>query len=258
MTAAAVVAPDRAIEQELIAAGYPAANIRCLAHGVPIPPPRTRAARTAARATLATAHPALAVDDWVPLVVYTGRLHRHKAVKTLVAAWEPIAARWPNARLWLAGDGPARNATERQIEAMNLGGRVKTVGVFDTVDVLLAAADLLVFPALEAGTSMSLLEAMAAGLPIVASDIPGHRSLVTDNRHGLLVPPGDAAAMSAAIGRLFDVPDLAQRLGAAARERAAAEFSIARMADEHLTLFHDLISARRGTTGEGSVRQSHP
>ena len=122
---------------------------------------------------------------------------------------------------------------------MNLGGRVVLVGVFDQVDALLAAADLFVRPTIEAGTSMAVFEALAAGLPVVASDIAGHRQWIADGCEGLLASPDDTAAWSAAIGRLLDDPELAARLGGAARQKAAG-FSLAKMADAHLTLFQGL------------------
>lgn len=241
MKAAALVGPSEAIQRELQAAGYPRSRIHHVPDGVPIPPPRDPATRATARSVLAEANAAMETFDWMPLAVYTGRLSRGKGLPHLVAAWQPIAARWPNARLWLAGDGPYRAELMRQAEALNLGGRVLAVGVLDEVDELLAAADLFVMPSEEAGTSLSLLEAMAAGLPIVAADTPGNRAVMADGQQGLLVPAAGPRALSAAIARLLDHPDLAARLGTAARERVLAEFSLAKMVDRHLTLFQGLV-----------------
>jgi len=250
MKAAAFVGPSRAIQRELQAAGYPRQRIHYLPDGVPVPPPRSPAAKAAARAVLGAAHAALQMPHWAPLVLYTGRLHPRNGLKHLLAAWEPILARWPHARLWLAGDGPDRAALRGQIEAMNLTHRVVLVGVFDTVDELLSAADLFVLPSLEGGGGLSLLEAMAAGLPIVAGETAGNRAVLCDAREGLLVPAADGGAVSAAIARLFDQPDLAARLGAAARDRATAEFSLAKMADAHVTLFERLVDPDLSTTGQ--------
>jgi glycosyltransferase involved in cell wall biosynthesis len=107
----------------------------------------------------------------------------------------------------------------------------------------LAAADLAVRPTPEPGTSLAVVEALAAGLPVVASDIPAHREWITDGRNGLLASPNDRAAWSAAIDRLWTEPGLAARLGVAARRRAA-EASLAKMADAHLTLFEGLRRSR--------------
>ena len=114
------------------------------------------------------------------------------------------------------------------------------VGVFDQVDALLAAADVFVRPTSEAGSGLALLEAFAAGLPVVASHIPGHRDWIDDGHDGLLAP-ADAASWALAIGRLLAEPEFAARLGQAARQKAA-DYSLANMVDMHLTLFQELRS----------------
>ena len=255
MKAAAFVGPSRAIERELQAAGYPRRRIQYIPDGVPIPPPRSPATKAAARAVLRDANTALEMPRWAPLAVYAGPLCPDRGLKHLLAAWEPIVSRWPHARLWLAGDGPDRAALQGQIEAMNLAHRVTLVGVFDTVGELLSAADLYVLPSLEGLPSLeevgrlSLLEAMAAGLPIVASDTQSNQAVLRGGREGLLVPVDDRGALSAAIARLFDQPDLVARLGAAARDRVTAEFSLAKMADAHVTLFERLVDPNLSATG---------
>jgi len=240
MGAAALIASSRIVQQELRLAGFPDSRIQMVPAGVPLPPPRPPIARRAARAALADANPALQMPDWAPLAVYTGRLEKFKQLKHLVAAWRPIVQRWPNANLWLAGQGPDRADLVRQIESLNLTGRVMVVGAFDEVDDLLDAADLFVSPSPQAAPSTSLFEAMAAGLPVVAADTPGNRDLIDDGREGLLVPVTGAAMLSAAINRIIDETGLAARLGTAARERAA-DFSLAEMVDRHVRLFEELV-----------------
>jgi glycosyltransferase involved in cell wall biosynthesis len=241
MKAAAFVGSSRALHRELQAAGYPRPRIQLLHDGVPIPPPRSPKAKAAARAVLGEANAALEVPHWAPLALYAGPMHAGQGLKHLLVAWQQIVARWPQARLWLAGDGPDRAALQGQIEAMNLGHRIALIGVFDTVDELLAAADLFVLPSLDGDVCLVLLEAMAAGLPIVAGDTPGNRSVLSDGREGLLVPADDAGALSSAIVRVLEQRDLAAGLGAAARERAMAEFSLAAMADGHVALFQHVM-----------------
>jgi len=241
MKAAAWVGSSRAIERELQAAGYPRTAIHLLPDGVRAAPPRDPAAMAAARAALIQANATLEMPAGTPMAVCIAPLRRDTALRHLISAWHTVVARWPNARLWLAGEGPDRRVLSHQIEALNLTGRVVLVGVFDELDVLLDAADLFVLPSLQGGTSLALLEAMAAGVPIVAGDVQGNRDAITDGRHGLLVPPGNVDALAATIVRLLQRPDLAAQLGVAARERAAAEFSLAKMANGHLTLFQSLI-----------------
>ena len=92
------------------------------------------------------------------------------------------------------------------------------------------------------GSPVALLEAMAAGLPIAAVDAAANRSVLTDGQEGLLVAADDPAALMTEMARLYKEPDLAARLGNAARARAEAEFSLARMADQHVTWFEKLVS----------------
>lgn len=113
-------------------------------------------------------------------------------------------------------------------------------GVFDSVDELLEAADVFVLPSLAEGMSLSMLEAMAAGLPVVASDISANRDLVTDAETGLLATVGDAHSLAAAVTRVFDEPELASRLAAAALASVAGRYSIDATMDEHLKLFASL------------------
>ena len=97
--------------------------------------------------------------------------------------------------------------------------------------------------------SLAMLEAMAVGLPVVATDIPGNRGLVTHQENGLLVPTQDVESLSAAIERLLDDRQLAARLADAARRQVQEHFSVAGMVDRHLELFEDLVG-----TGPGKDR----
>jgi len=240
----ALVAPSRQIEQELIAAGYPRARIHYLPHGVPIPPVVDADRKAAARDALISANPGLRMPDEAPLAVYVGRLHEAKGLGYLVAAWQRVAEALPDARLWLVGEGPYRKALEERVIDLDLLGRVFLAGVFDGVDEVLAAADLAVLPSRDEGPSLSLLEAMAAGLPIVTTDLVGNRELATDREHALLVPARDVDALSAAIVRLLAQRELALRLGAAARDRAQSRFTLGQTADAHLRLFETLLTAK--------------
>ena len=248
LNAAGLVAPCAAIERELQAAGYRRSRIRRIPDGAAAKAARTPSAKVAARSDLADANVVLNVPTRAPLAVYSGRLEPDKGLGHLIAAWSPIVGRWPNARLWLAGERPDRAALAGQIDASGLTGRVIPVGVFDEVDELLAAADLFVSPSPRAEIPLSLLEAMAAGLPIVADDSPGHREAVVNGQHGLLVAATDRAALSSAIERLIDQQDLAARLGTAARKRALDEFSLANMVDRHVTWLEYLIQSNAKST----------
>lgn len=244
MDADALIAPSPAIERELIAAGYPRDRIRYLPNGVALPAERDAVARREARESLAELDPALALAPEAPLVLYTGRLHEMKGLGHLLLAWPAVLARHPLARLWLVGEGAYRKELAERIDNLGLGGQVRLAGAFDDVEEFLLAADLFVLPSLEEGMSLALLEAMALGLPVVATSIPANQVLI-DDCHGRLVPPADPIVLAAAINDVLDHADAARRLGEAARRRVSANYSLDKMVTEHLALFELLVARGR-------------
>lgn len=245
LRADALLAPSRAIERELIAAGYRRDRIHYLPNGVPLLPPRQPADRQAARLALAELDRSLTLATGAPLVLYTGRLHAMKGLDDLIEAWSTVARQFPTARLWLVGDGPERGRLLARISDAGLVGKVTIVGPFDDVEDFLQAADVFALPSLEEGMSLALLEAMAGGLPAIASDIPANRQIITDADDGRLAPPRAPQALATAIIELLEQPALAARLGAAARQRVEHDFSLDTMVDRHLSLFEKLLAARR-------------
>jgi glycosyltransferase involved in cell wall biosynthesis len=254
--AAALVGATPLLEAELQAAGYPRPRIHYVPLGVTIPPARAPGAKADAREVLAEAQKALELPRWAPLLLYVGRLAPGRGLEPLLDAFSGVATRRTNARLWLVGAGPMERTLQQRAESLGIGARVVTPGVFDEIDGPLAAADLFVQPTPEDGTPQALVEAMAAGLPIVATDVPGHRALLTHEESALLVPPADAAALGAAIGRLFRETGLGPRLGAAARRRAEAEFSLANSVGQHLTLFEQLTDTDAAATPQRPTTES--
>lgn len=237
----AFVAIAEPARRELLDAGYPAERIHAIPNGVAIPPDRPEGNRDAARKELAQAHPQLDLPPDARLAVYAGRLDARKGLATLVQAWPRVLQEAPEARLWLVGEGDARRRLTDQIRRLDLPDRVLLAGRYDAVDDFLRAADLFVLPSEEELMSMALLEAMAAGLPIVASDIPANRHLISPGKHGLLAPAKKNAPLAEAILSLLADRDRASTLGQAARRRASDHFSLAAMADAHLELFERLI-----------------
>jgi glycosyltransferase involved in cell wall biosynthesis len=150
----------------------------------------------------------------------------------------------PHARFAIAGEGPERARLEQIVSSLGLSGRVAFLGHRSDVPDLLAAADIFALPSLYEGAPLSVLEAMAAGKAIVTSSIAGTNELVRDDESALLVEPGDAIALAAALRRMLADSALRARLGAVARERAAADFSVTR-ATERVTRVYEHLLARQ-------------
>ena len=233
----ALIAPSPAIERELIVAGYSRKRIHYIPNGVPMPELRDAANRAEARADLAEADPSLAIGNDAPLAVYTGRLHEMKGLDYLVRAWPRVLKQLPTARLWLVGDGPHRQALHELIGHLGLWGFVYMAGSFDDVEEFLRAADLFVLPSLEEGMSLAVLEAMAIGLPVIATNIPANEAIVADGLTGRLSPPRNADRLAELVIELFNDRPQAQRLADAAHQQVIEKFSIDRMIDDHLELF---------------------
>jgi len=234
--ASTFIAPSDAIATELREAGFAAERIARIDNGVAIPPLRAPAARDASRAALGEANHDLRLEPNAPLAVYTGRLHPDKGLLDLVNAWRPIAERWPAARLWLVGEGPQREDLFRRISDIDLKYRICLPGAFDDTEDVLQAADMFILPSYSEGMSLSLLEAMGAGIPVVASDITGNRALVTHEESGLLVPPRDVRGLSLAMTQLLEQPALRMSLGSRARQEVQEKYSLEKMGREHLEL----------------------
>ena len=242
-SAASVVAPSDEIASELSAAEFPSQRIHRIDNGVPVPDANDAPDRADVRRTLADGNPDLEVRADSPVVLYTGRLHEAKGLFDLVRAWPQVLQRWPGARLWLVGEGPAWEGLWELAKDLQLQGALFLPGAYDEVSDLLLAADLFVLPSYQEGMSISLLEAMAYGTPVVASDIRANRKLVQHEEHGLLFPPGDVEALAGAVIRQISQPECATGWAVQARRRVAKSFSLARMVNQHLGLFEQLRSS---------------
>lgn len=227
----AYVAISKPVRAELVAAGYDEARIHDLPNGVPVPP-----------------RPWQRRPGWqdAPRAAFVGRLAPEKDLGTLVRAWPIVRESFPKARLALVGEGPERPALARLAGELGLGGDAFAMpGATQDVESELRASDLFVLPSTEEGMSIALLEAMAVGLPVVASAIPGNRRLVVDFKHGRLAPPRDPAALARTIVEQWSTFDRAFHMTRAARGRVEQMFSIRAVARRHLQLFRELIARKR-------------
>jgi glycosyltransferase involved in cell wall biosynthesis len=213
--------------------GYRPEQVSVIANGVELPD-LSMADRTALRAELDL--PAEA-----PVVGFVGRLAKQKRLDDLVFATALLAILRPDVQFLLVGDGPERDALMKFARDINTQDQVRCIGHRSDAARLLAAMDVFWIASDFEGQSNSLMEAMAAGLPVVASDIPPNRELVIDGETGFLVKVGDRVGFQQFADRLLADRDLAQRMGTAGRERMRQHFSIDRMVSQYARLYRELL-----------------
>jgi glycosyltransferase involved in cell wall biosynthesis len=220
------VAPSRAMAEFLHRElRVPPDRLRVLQNGVTIPPRNRRVDGVRTFATLGSFAPS-------------------KATPVLVEAFLAVAANRGGLRLRMVGDGSDRRRCEELAQQSGPGADVEFTGYRTDVDAQLGQADAFVLPSLNENLPLALLQAMAMGLPCIATDVGGIPE-VLDAECGMLVAPGDTGALRAAMERIVDEPGLAARLGAMARRRIAERFSLSRCADDHLRLWSEILGDRR-------------
>ncbi len=174
------------------------------------------------------------------VLLSVGRLSKEKDHAALIKA----AAKLNDVAVWILGEGHERENLEKL--ARSLGVDLTLPGQVADVRPSLAAADVFVLPSLSEGSPNALIEAMAAGLPIVSTVAGGIPEIATHNQHALLIAPGDIAALAEAIGQLLDDPGRARALGAAARMHAESEFSPLTRAERIASLYRDTLKPAEG------------
>lgn len=183
------------------------------------------------------------LDGGRPRIVAVGRLQRPKDFGTLLRAAQHLPA--GSCELAIVGDGPERPALEQELRDLALSDRVRLYGERSDVRDLLAHSDVFVLSSRSEGMPVSVLEAMAAGLPVVASRVGGVPELVVDGLTGILVTPGDQQELGEALRRLVEDSELRRRLGDAGRRRAEEQFDLESFWQAHLAVYSREL-ARRG------------
>lgn len=181
----------------------------------------------------------LGVGDDTVLVVAVGNLYAVKGHAVLFRAAAALLGRahLPAWHIAIAGRGEEDASLRRLADELGLSGCTTLLGFREDVADILAAADVYVMPSLSEGMPLALVEAMLAGLPIIASDVGGIPEVVERDRDALLTPAGDPAALAQALERLMRDPELRAAIAGAARNRARAEFTVERMVDRYEVLY---------------------
>jgi glycosyltransferase involved in cell wall biosynthesis len=172
-----------------------------------------------------------------PTIGHVARLVPVKNQDLLLHAFAEVRRRVPNAQLVIVGDGPERERLLQLIDELGLRGAAHLPGEHRDVASLLRAFSVFALPSKAEGTSMSVLEAMASGVPVVASAVGGTPALLDDGQCGVLIPPNDRSALADALVALLGDPDRRSRLAAAARARAVNAYGEARVVEQYEALY---------------------
>jgi glycosyltransferase involved in cell wall biosynthesis len=228
-----VVVNSEGVRDFYVQRGAPSDRVRVIPNGVAIPPPPS----TTRRQLLAE----LALPEQSRLIGLVGRLWPQKRVKDAIWAADLLKVIRDDVHLLIIGDGPQRDRLRRFRDQVCIRGKVHFLGERGDVPRLLPHFDVLWSTSAYEGQSNAILEAMACGVPVVATDIPGSRELVVPDVTGYLIPIGDRAAFAKCTERLLNDATLAGHLSAAARHRVESDFSIDKMVEKHVRLYRELL-----------------
>lgn len=176
-------------------------------------------------------------------IVMVGRLAPQKRPDLLVRAFARLRHEFPDAHLQIAGDGPTAAEVRALVTELGLGDVVELLGARTDVPEILSRAACVALPSAYESAPYALLEAMAAGAPVVATAVGGMPETIDDGRTGLLVPPGDVDSLTAALRRLLADPQMAAELGAAARETVARDYGRETMASRLMAEYAAIAGA---------------
>lgn len=230
-----VIANSPAAAQQLAREGVSADRIRIIPNGLDV-----------------ARFPPIAHSGRLRTLVTVAHLREEKAHDVLLEAFARVTASEALV-LRIVGDGPRRAALERQAKALGVADRVQFMGHREDVAEILASSDLFLLPSRSEAFPNSAIEAMAAGLPVIASAVGGLLDLIEDGRTGLLVPARNADALVAAVERLLAQPTLAAALGASARRHVRERYSFDRMVAGFEALYLAELHARAPLAADRSA-----
>lgn len=210
-----VIAVSASIRDSLLRSGIPPAKIMLIPDGIDFPPnPPTPAEKAEARRQFL-----LGEDDFV--IGHAGAFTREKGQETAIRAFQLITAQLPGARLLLAGDGEYRSRLAESFDLQNPRGAIRLPGRLDSLDSFMDCLDLFIMPSRSEGLGSSALEAMAHGVPVIASRTGGLPEIVSEGENGWLVEPGSAAELAAAMIAAASDRQRLREMGSRARKTAS-------------------------------------
>lgn len=246
-----VISISQRIREVLLAAGVSAEKVVCVPSGIDTEPYGRPCDRQwfLCEFGLEESHRVLAA---------VAQLIPRKGHRVLLEALPEVIGEFPDLRVLLFGRGPLEEGLQQLCHRYGLSSHVQFVGFRSDLDRVLPCLDLVVHPAVMEGLGLSLLEAAAAGVPIVAARVGGVPEIIQDSVTGVLVPPADPKSLAAAIVRLLRQRELARTLGNAGRELVRRTFSVAKMVEGNLAVYRDVLAGRRGREAPGACRWLYP
>ncbi len=243
-----VVAISGGVADSLAAAGVERERVTVVHSGVDCERfrPPTSEERAGARSALGISAGEFLISAVGALEARKGHRYLIEAIGRLAAGGNPVKV-----KCLIAGQGSIYEILRREIALVRSADRIKLIGKIDDPRELLRASDVFAMPSLKEGLGVAALEAMASGLPIVASDVGGLREVIQHDRTGIIVPPENPAAIGSAIGRLMESAELRAQMGAAARARVVENYSMEKMSARTLALYRTTLKKnadRKGAT----------
>ena len=240
-----LIVVSKAIERKIRDEGRTGAPVSLIYNGVDLQ-------RYTDQQPCCTLHEDYGIPENAPIVGVVARLEPEKGHRTLVDAWPEVLALIPDAWLLIVGEGSERNALEAEAVSLGIESRVMFTGRRDDVPAVTAALDIAVLPSYREAQGLSVLEAMALGRPVVASNVGGIPEMIEDGVTGLLVPPDDCPALAAAIVRLLTDHPLADTLGKRGHDLVHERFCIELMVDSVESIYDEEALKMRLSEGVAS------
>jgi len=233
----AVAAVSDSVVQRLLDSGVPAKKIRTIPNGIDVH-------------AFERAQPLPALDfDGDKVVGMVARLDLQKGFEYLLRAARDLCVAFPSLKVVIVGDGPDRGAIEGMIQRFGLLSNVILAGPHSDMPGIYASIDIFVLPSLNEGLPMTILEAMAASRPVIATRVGAVPSLIRDGETGLLVNPGDTHGLRSAIARLLSQPDVCRRMGAAGHNWVSRNYTAEAMALKYSQMYDQVLGAPIGIAG---------
>jgi glycosyltransferase involved in cell wall biosynthesis len=225
-----LAAVSDSVAQRLLASGVPARKIRTIANGIDVQ-------------TFERARPSQVLNfDESKVVGMVARLDLQKGFEYLLRAASELRSAFPRLKVVIVGEGPDRNEIEGMIRRLGLQSNVILAGQHSDMPGIYAAMDVFVLPSLNEGLPMTILEAMAASRPVIATRVGAIPKVIQDGETGLLVDPGDMNGLRDALARLLTDSDFCCRLGAAGHDWVSRNYTSEAMAMKYRQMYDDVLS----------------